>query len=638
LRFMNTLSYDNVSNENSPYGNFSQYSYLNPYFYPYDINGNINEILFVFSDGKKEVNPLYNTNLNSKDESKYNNFTNNFSLEWLIAEGLRLTTRLALVQQTGSSDYFKPAEHTDFINTTNKGIYTKRSSEDFSYDANAVLSYSKLFGKHLLNSAGIFNIYEKKSDSYSTTGQNYPNANMDHIGMGTQYLEGGRPTGDYSITRLIGLVASGNYSYDNRFMADASLRGDASSLFGSNNRWGLFFAGGLGWNLHNERFLKNVSWIDLLKIRGSWGETGGIKFNPYQSMMMFSYNDSDIYGITYNNKIGALLIALGNPNLLWQKKEKLNVGVDFELISNRLTGNINLYKEISKNQLVDVTLAPSLGFPTYMDNLGKVSNKGAELSLKGTIYKSSNNLFQWDVFTNLLHNKNQLIEINNALTAFNDKQDDLASDSSNPINRPMVKYQEGRSMNSIWVVESLGIDPATGKEIFLNRDGEIVDKYDFKDQKPLGNTDPDLEGNFGTIISYKGFQFNGYFSFRYGGDLYNQTLVDKVENVDPQRNADKRVLYDRWKEQGDVAKFKSISDKSITNPSSRFLEKDNELRFSSLSLSYTFDRNMLNDWGIERLKLTALTNDVFRFNSSKIERGVSYPFSRYFSFAAQITF
>ncbi len=287
---------------------------------------------------------------------------------------------------------------------------------------------------------------------------------------------------------------------------------------------------------------------------------------------------------------------------------------------------------------MDVTLAPSLGFPTYMDNLGKVSNKGAELSLKGTIYKSSNNLFQWDVFTNLLHNKNQLIEINNALTAFNDKQDDLASDSSNPINRPMVKYQEGRSMNSIWVVESLGIDPATGKEIFLNRDGEIVDKYDFKDQKPLGNTDPDLEGNFGTIISYKGFQFNGYFSFRYGGDLYNQTLVDKVENVDPQRNADKRVLYDRWKEQGDVAKFKSISDKSITNPSSRFLEKDNELRFSSLSLSYTFDRNMLNDWGIERLKLTALTNDVFRFNSSKIERGVSYPFSRYFSFAAQITF
>lgn len=638
FKFINTLSYDNVKNENSPYGNFSQYSYLNPYFYPYDNNGNVNEVLFVFSDGKKEVNPLYNTNLNSKDNSKYNNFTNNFSLEWLIADGLRFTTRLALVQQVGSSDYFKPSEHTDFINTTNKGIYTKTGNEEFSYDANAVLSYTKTYGKHLINSAWVFNIYENTNDNYSVTGQNYPNGNMDHIGMGTQYLEGARPTGNYSITRLVGLVANANYSYDNRYMADISLRGDASSLFGSNHRWGLFFAGGLGWNLHNEEFLKNSSWVDLLKLRGSWGETGGIKFNPYQWMMMFSYNDNDIYGITYNNKVGALLMALGNPDLLWQKKEKLNIGVDFEFLSKRLSGNMNLYQETSKNQLVDVTLAPSLGFPTYMDNLGKVRNNGIELSLKGTLIKSNINSYQLDVFANVFHNKNQLIEINDALTAFNEKQDELASDSVNPINKPMVKYQEGRSMNTIWVVESLGIDPATGKEMFLNRKGEIVRDYDFRDQKPLGCADPKLEGNFGTLFSYKGFQFSGYFSFKYGGDLYNQTLVDKVENVDPVRNADRRVLYDRWKVEGDIAKFKSISDKSRTNPSSRFLEKDNEIRFSSISLSYSFDRKVLKNWGIERLKLTAMTNDVYRYNSSKIERGIAYPFSRYFSFAAQVTF
>ncbi len=638
LKFMNTLSYDNVGNQNSPYGSFSQYSYLNPYFYPYDSNGNINELLFVFSDGKQEVNPLYNTTLNSKDNSMYNNFTNNFSLEWLIAEGLRFTTRLALTQQTGSSDYFKPAEHTDFINTTNKGVYRKTNNEQFSYDGNAVLSYAKTYGKHLINAAGIFNIYEKKNDSYTTVGQNYPNSNMDHIGMGTQYFEGGRPTGDYSITRLVGLVASGNYSYNNRYMVDASVRGDASSMFGANNRWGVFFAGGLGWNLHNEDFLKDVSWIDLLKLRGSWGETGGVKFNPYQSMMMFSYNDNDIYGITYNNKIGALLIALGNPDLLWQKKEKLNIGLDFDFFSNRLSGNVNLYQETSKNQLVNVTLAPSLGFPTYMDNLGKVRNKGVELSLKGTVIKTHDNSFRWDLFTNVFHNRNELVEISDALTAFNDKQDDLATDASNPINRPMVKYEEGRSMNSIWVVESLGIDPATGNEIFVNRNGEIVDKYDFKDQKPLGSTDPDLEGNFGTMLTYKGFQLSGYFSFKFGGDIYNQTLVDKVENVDPLRNADKRVLYDRWRTQGDVAKYKAISDRSLTNPSSRFLEKDNELRFSSLSFSYTFDKNILDKWGFERLKLTALMNDLYRFNSSRIERGTSYPFSRNFSLGAQITF
>lgn len=638
FKFVNTLSYDNITNTNSPYGNFNQYTYLNPYFYPYDQNGNINEILFVFSDGKREVNPLYNTTLNVKDKSKYNNFTNNFSLEWLIADGLRFTSRLAIVQQNGNSDYFKPAEHTDFINTTNKGSYIKTSSEEFSYDANAVLSYTKTLGKHLINGAGVFNIYEKKNDSYTVIGQNYPNGQMDHIGMGTQYLEGGRPIGNYSITRLLGVIGNTNYSYDNRYMADLSLRGDASSLFGSNNRWGLFFAGGLGWNIHNESFLKNSSWVNVLKIRGSWGETGGIQFNPYQWMMMFSYNDHDIQGITYNNRIGALLMALGNPNLLWQKKEKFNLGIDFEMFSNRLSGNINLYQETSKNQLVDVTLAPSVGFPTYMENLGMVKNVGFELSLKGTILKSESKNYQLDLFTNLFHNKNELVMINNALTAFNDSQDQLASDPASPVNRPMVKYREGQSMNTIWVVESLGIDPATGKEIFLNQKGEIVRDYNFKDQKPLGSTDPLIEGNFGTLFTYKGFQFNGYFSFKYGGDLYNQTLVDKVENVNPTRNADKRVLYDRWKTPGDVAMFKSIADRSLTYPSSRFLEKDNEIRFSSMSLSYTFDSKTLKKWGLERLKLTTMANDLFRFNSSKIERGISYPFSRHFSLTAQITF
>lgn len=638
VKFINTLSYDNVKQFNSPYGEFSQYTYLNPYYYPYETGGAIKEYLHLFSDGTREVNPLYNTTLNIKDIANYNNFTNNFSLEWKITEDLKFNARVALVKQNGGSDYFKPAEHTDFIDLTNKGLYQKMSSDDFSYDANAVLYYNKIIGKHHLNVAGIYNIYETKSDSYVIVGQNYPNSNMDHVGMGTSYLEGGRPIGYHNISRLIGLVSSANYSYDNRFLFDFSLRGDASSLFGSNKRWGLFFASGVGWNIHNEQFMSGISWIDELKLRGSWGETGGIKFNPFQSMMMFSYNDADISGLSYNNRLGALLMALGNPNLQWQKKEKINFGVDFEFFKRRISGSVNLYEEISKNQLVDVTLAPSLGFPTYMENLGKVKNRGIELALKGTIWKSIEGDKQLDLFTNIFTNKNRLIEINNALTAFNDKQDQLASDESNPINKPMVKYQEGLSMNTIWAVRSLGIDQATGREIFVDRHGGIVSNYDFKDQIPVGCTDPKIEGNFGASFYYKGFQFASYFLFKYGGDLYNQTLVDKVENVKPELNGDRRILNNRWKNPGDEAHFKSIRDKSITNPTSRFVEKDNELRFTSLSLSYEFNRTQLKKLGVDRLKVGALANDLFRINSSKVERGIYYPFSRYFSLSAQVTF
>ena len=140
------------------------------------------------------------------------------------------------------------------------------------------------------------------------------------------------------------------------------------------------------------------------------------------------------------------------------------------------------------------------------------------------------------------------------------------------------------------------------------------------------------------MFMYKGFQLNAYFRYSYGADVYNQTLVDKVENVDPKENADRRVLYDRWKTPGDVAKFKAISNTEATMPTSRFIEQENYITLSSLNLSYQFDAGRLRHYGIERLKLSLIGNDVFRASTVKMERGTSYPFARNYSVALQVTF
>lgn len=638
LKFTDYASFDHVKSVNSPYGNFSAYQYYNPYYNPYDENGNVKKMLYEYSyydrgfQTKKMYNELYNAVLPSKDQSTSNRFLNNFAIEYDIIQGLKLKANLSLSVDNGRTDVYKPYENTEFIDKEKKGSYSQGQYEDFSYDVNIILTYFKTFKKHVLNAGFIYNLRETNHDQTDVYALGFPNANMDHISMGAGFKEGDKPGGAYDVTRLVGFVGNLGYTYDERFLLDFSVRSDGSSLYGSNNRWGTFWSLGLGYNLHHEKFMERLTFINLLKIRGSIGTTGGQNFNPYQSMAMYSYNDDRIGAISYSGYIGAILKAFGNKNLRWQKVEKQNVGLDFELFDRRLTGSFNVYDDISKDVLIDVTLAPSLGFSSYKENLGEVKNSGVELTLKGTVIRDREREIYWDIMYNLAHNKNKVTKINQALTAFNDKQDAEVK------NKPVIRYKEGLSQNTIWANESLGIDPATGEEIFLDMNGNKVNEWDAANYKPFGSTDPKIYGTIGTMFTYKKWELNAHLYYKYGGYIYNSTLVDKVENVNPNENGDKRILYDRWNKEGDVAKFKKVSDVSVTNPTSRFIEKENYIQLQSLSIGYDFSCDKLREIGIQRLKLSAIGNDIFTSSTVKMERGTSYPFARTFSLSAQLTF
>ena len=638
LKFTDYASFDHVKSVNSPYGNFSAYQYYNPYYNPYDENGNVKKMLYEYSyydrgfQTKKMYNELYNAVLPSKDQSTSNRFLNNFAIEYDIIQGLKLKANLSLSVDNGRADVYKPYENTEFIDKEKKGSYSQGQYEDFSYDVNIILTYFKTFKKHVLNAGFIYNLRETNHDQTDVYALGFPNANMDHISMGAGFKEGDKPGGAYDVTRLVGFVGNLGYTYDERFLLDFSVRSDGSSLYGSNNRWGTFWSLGLGYNLHHEKFMERLTFTNLLKIRGSIGTTGGQNFNPYQSMAMYSYNDDRIGAISYSSYIGAILKAFGNKNLRWQKVEKQNVGLDFELFDRRLTGSFNVYNDISKDVLIDVTLAPSLGFSSYKENLGEVKNSGVELTLKGTVIRDREREIYWDIMYNLAHNKNKVTKINQALTAFNDKQDAEVK------NKPVIRYKEGLSQNTIWANESLGIDPATGEEIFLDMNGNKVNEWDAANYKPFGSTDPKIYGTIGTMFTYKKWELNAHLYYKYGGYIYNSTLVDKVENVNPNENGDKRILYDRWNKEGDVAKFKKVSDVSVTNPTSRFIEKENYIQLQSLSIGYDFSCDKLREIGIQRLKLSAIGNDIFTSSTVKMERGTSYPFARTFSLSAQLTF
>jgi hypothetical protein len=427
----------------------------------------------------------------------------------------------------------------------------------------------------------------------------------------------------------MGMLGSLNYSYDNRFLGDFSVRYDGSSQFGSNKRWGAFWSAGLGWNLHEEKFLKNLNTVNVLRLRGSIGYTGSQNFYPYQSILMYQY----VTDVTYDDHFGAVVNAYGNTNLKWQRTQKRNIGLDFELFNSKATGYVNFYSDYSRDVLVDVTLPPSLGFDTYKANLGEVQNKGFEIYLRTEVLSNPATKFYWNIFGSVVHNMNKLNKISNALRSFNDTADSKIS------NKPSVRYVEGQSMNTIWVVKSLGIDPATGQEVYLDKNGNITNVWSAANYIPFGNTDATVEGTVGTNVGYKGFQLNVYMMYNIGGHIYNTTLVDRVENVDPNFNVDSRVFYDRWKKPGDIADFKSIADRSITQPTSRFVEKNNIIELKSVNLSYTFDqRKLFTKLGIERSRLSGYLNDVFRASTEKDERGINYPYSKHYALAFQVIF
>ena len=211
---------------------------------------------------------------------------------------------------------------------------------------------------------------------------------------------------------------------------------------------------------------------------------------------------------------------------------------------------------------------------------------------------------------------------------------------------PLARFEVGESMLRIWAVRSLGIDPATGKEVFLKRDGSKTFTWDPKDKVVCGDVTAKLKGMFASNFNYKGFTFNITMSYQYGGQMYNQTLVDKIENVDLRKgNADERVLTERWKEPGDHASFKGLvadgtNGLQTTYATSRFVQDDNFLEASSITVGYAFSPNLA--W-VRKSRLSAprlfiTQNNLFRFATIETERGTAYPFSRSFSFGLSTTF
>ncbi|NLR79088.1 SusC/RagA family TonB-linked outer membrane protein [Chitinophaga eiseniae] len=630
LQFRNSIRIMANNANESPYGNFSDYVRMNPYWTPYDGTGNVKPLLEDLSYSGtiyRQTNPVYNATLHSVNRAQYFGISNNFSARYALLPSLYFETNFSLNRQSGSSDQFYSAQDGRFANITDvsqKGSYTARNDNSFSYESLTTGNLNISFGPHQVFSTLGFNFANNSNNYYQLVAQGFPYDRLDNLLFAAQYQANSRPTGDESTIRRVGVVYSGNYTYDNRFLADVSLRRDGSSQYGTKKRFGTFWSAGIGWNIHNESFFTQSDVVNRLKIRASYGSTGSLNIPAYSAQNLYTFG----VGTAYYNELGAVFSGLGNETLSWQSVYKTNLGADLVLFREKVDARVDVYRENTRNSLTQITLAPSTGFASYSENLGQIQNTGFEFSVRYKIMEKRADGLLWSVNVNGITNRNVLKEISNKLKASNDKLNAGSNQTT-----PNILLQEGQSTNTIYAVRSLGVDPATGSEVFLSKDGKPTYIWNVADKVPVGIAQPKWNGNFGTNFMFKGFELNMIFSCQFGGQLYNQTLIDRVESVNPGFNVDRRAYDLGWKGPGDVSRYTAIkTDKPVTLLTSRFVQDDNTVNLSSASLGYNFYRSaFVKRIGFRSLQVTAITNDVFRVSSIQIERGTGNPFARTYS-------
>jgi TonB-linked SusC/RagA family outer membrane protein len=660
VKLSNSLSVGYTKGNNTPWGSFDSYVKGIPYFKNNDVMGNPIKMLeprqsdlgfSIPAPGGIFTNPSYNSTLNIKDYTTTLSLTNNTNLEWSLTNDLKVTGSLGWSSNAPGAEIFYPADHTRFVSSLgllpNLGFYQQTNGKNSAITGKLNASYRLVLGKSTILANLGTSLQKTSSNAVTVIVYGIPNDYLGEIGLANGFdFQSVKPRSTNNLTKNLSNFFSLSYNYDNRYTAEFTVNQSGSSQFGSNSRFAPFYAGGVAWNITNEKFFKPNDIIQTAKLNASIGITGNQNFSSDMAQQIYQYN----YLNNYRLMTGTSTLNYANPDLKWQQTLKSNIGLNVGMFKGRLSANLEFFRETTDNLILPLDLAPSTGFATYQNNLGATRNQGYEFGLSAPVIKNSAKNIFWSIGFNAGHYSNVITRLSPAIDAINNAFN-IGVDPNDPSNSryqatPRPRYEVGQSMSRIWAVPSLGIDPATGKEIFVKLDGSRTFIWDARDKRAIADATAKLKGSMSSNLTYKNFVFNFIFSYQYGGYMYNQTLVDRVENVNLfLGNADVRVLTERWKQPGDQSSFKALVANGAlgnqqTNATSRFVQKDNFLELASLTVGYNVPGNLrwIKAARLSAPRLMITQNNLVRFGTIKNERGTGYPFSRSLSFGLSTNF
>ncbi|UYQ94115.1 SusC/RagA family TonB-linked outer membrane protein [Chitinophaga horti] len=633
LRVNNNLYVAGVKSTESPYGSFATWVNMNPYYRKADASVPNLEEFFDQTTGESGfiTNPLYNAMLASYDRGRTLSITNNLQANYDIMPGLRAQGSLQVVKNTSEDNTFVSPLDTRYRETSNeeKGQYTMRGGNSFSYTAAGQLTYYKNINKNTFNVNLRAEMQESKNRSEGFTAIGFPAASNGNPRFAYGFKEGSAPSAASSMSRRNSLVSTFAYSYDMRYNVDATFSYDGSTAFGIANPYSPFYSLGGSWNMEKERFMRDLPWVNSLRLRANAGLTGNQNFSATSSVSTYNYTAA----FNYFGQ-GVTLTTLGNPNLKWQNTLQYSAGLDASLFENRVSLQVNAYQKLTDPLVVAITLPSSTGLSDYPFNAGDLTVRGVEFTARVSPVFNPRDRKVWTIGITGSKYSQVYDHFDNRLRGMNEK---LRNSNS------LTRYRDGYSPDDIWAVPSLGIDPATGRELFRKMDGTTTFDFDYDDQVVVGNTRPMLQGVLTNSVTFKGLFCTLNFRYILNQDIFNNVLYNRVENISMasliQNNQDKRALYERWKKTGDQSEFKSISITDYTPISSRFVQRENTFTMEAANIGYQFqDAPWLKKARLSNLKVSGYTNEIFRISNIRRERGTEYPYARSFSFSLTANF
>lgn len=558
--------------------------------------------------------PVFNEDGTYNQEGPYSNavsianeaINQNFSFrtianvyaDYKILPGLTLSTKWG-------ADFLNFREHAyESIKTVQGAKFNGLGFETYTNVLNVVsnnfLRYQKSIKKHSMEVMGGYSFERYENRSSFIRAQDFADPGLQYINSATTIVSASTSGFESGIRSFFGRA---NYNFDNKYLFTFSGRLDGSSRFGENNRNGFFPAASAAWRIGEESFFK-VKAISELKIRASYGLTG----NDDIPQFLFAA----LYGITaYGGQPGVFPNNIPNPDLKWETTAQTNLGLDIGMFDNKITATIDLYDKQTKDLLLSRPLPTSSGFSVVTQNVGRVQNRGIELSL--TTDNLPGRTLSWNTRLNISANRNKVLELYN-----NQPIDDLGRGSN--------RIEEGQPIGIFYNYEWLGVDPSTGDVVYADKnfDGEITTD----DRTMVGNPHPDFIGGITNTFEYKGIDLSIFFQGSYGNDMFNgsRLFLESLQGGDNQLE----IVNRRWQKPGDITPIPDATNDPVRaasnrRSSSRFIEDGSYLRLKNLTLGYSFNKDLLRDKKISGLRLYFSGQNLLTFtNYSGLDPEVNY--------------
>jgi TonB-dependent starch-binding outer membrane protein SusC len=478
------------------------------------------------------------------------------------------------------------------IATGARGSLNRGLGKLFRYTGTNSIGYNTSKGDHDFG-VTIFNeILQETRTAFSYTGFGIvtPFRNESGITPGTS-TNGFIPTvaGSRNVRGLISYFADFNYAYKNKYFVTTNIRRDGSSRFGENKRWANFGSVGAAWLISEENFISNVSenWLDLFKLKVSYGAVGNQAIGGSFPAI------SQLSPARYAGQGGLLTTTLSNPDLQWEKKTTANLGVEFGLFKNRIKGSFEYYNAITSALFLDKSISGTSGFSSFTTNVGRMRNRGIEAGLDIDVIRSKD--FVWSINGQITNNKNSLLEL------VDGKTEDISGDFIRKVGEPL---------NTYFLVKTAGVDPATGDQLYLTKDGKTTTNvYSPDDRVTLGTSEAPIFGGFGTDFKFKAIELNVFFSYISGNEIYNNDR-NNLENPAYLFDNLSVDLLTEWRTPGQVTNIPR-PDNAFFGSTSRFIEDGSFIRLRNVNLSYTMPTSLLANAKIKSLKFFMIGQNLF---------------------------